>query len=190
MLSEARRLERLVGDLLDLARLGAQDFRVELTMVDLADIARSAAAVWHSRCAAAEVAFGFEWDGVPIAAYSDPTRVRQVIDGLLENALRMTPAGGVIVLAVRREPTSGCLEVRDAGPGLTDDDIAVAFQRSELYRRYQAVRQVGTGLGLTIVHGLTTRLGGTVEAGHAHDGGARFTVRLPLAPGQLLTSIT
>ncbi|MDQ2957162.1 MAG: ATP-binding protein, partial [Actinomycetota bacterium] len=71
------------------------------------------------------------------------------------------------------------VEVRDGGPGLAEEDLAVAFDRSVLYERYRAVRQVGTGLGLAIVHGLVTRLGGTVEAGHAPEGGARFTVRLP-----------
>jgi two-component system sensor histidine kinase BaeS len=105
--------------------------------------------------------------------------VRQVLDGLLENALRVTPAGAVIVLAVRAEQGYAVLEVRDGGPGLRPDDLAVAFDRGELYRRYRGVRQVGTGLGLAIVAGLTTRLGGTVEAGHAVEGGARFTVRLP-----------
>ena len=69
--------------------------------------------------------------------------------------------------------------MRDGGPGLTDDDLSVAFERSVLYERYRGIRQVGTGLGLAIVDGLTRRLGGTVEAGHSAEGGARFTVRLP-----------
>jgi two-component system sensor histidine kinase BaeS len=70
------------------------------------------------------------------------------------------------------------VEVRDGGPGLSADDIAVAFERSALYERYRGVRQVGTGLGLAIVHGLVTRLGGAIEAGTAAEGGARFTIRL------------
>ena len=178
MLGEARRLERLVGDLLDLARLGAQDFRVEFAAVDLAALARAAAQVWSVRCQAVGVVFALE--AAPAAAWTDATRLRQVLDGLMENALRVTPAGRPIVLAVRTEPDGrACAEVRDGGPGLTDDDLSVAFRRSELYERYRGVRQVGTGLGLAIVQGLVTRLGGTVEAGHAAEGGARFTVRLP-----------
>jgi two-component system sensor histidine kinase BaeS len=69
--------------------------------------------------------------------------------------------------------------VRDGGPGLRPDDLPVAFERGELYRRYRGVRQVGTGLGLAIVQRLVQRQGGTVEAGHSPEGGARFTVRLP-----------
>jgi len=181
MLSEAKRLERLVGDLLDLARLGAHDFRLEASHVDLNDVVRAAAAVWSARCAASGVALQVEGWLAPLPVITDVGRIRQSLDGLLENALRVTPAGRPIVLASRAEGAAAVLEVRDGGPGLTDADIAVAFQQGELFRRYRGVREVGTGLGLAIVHGLVTRLGGTIEAGHAAEGGARFTVRLPLA---------
>jgi signal transduction histidine kinase len=184
LLSEAHRLNRLVADLLDLARLGAQDFRVDITDVDVVDLARVAAQVWAGRCAAAGVQFVLEAPSIALWAHTDPSRTRQILDGLLENALRVTPAGAAIVLAVRHEiGTDGrgvvIAEVRDGGPGLSEDDLAVAFERSALFERYRGVRQVGTGLGLAIVHGLAGRLGGTVEAGHAREGGARFTVRLP-----------
>ena len=181
ILDESRRLERLVGDLLDLARLGAQDFRVEIAPVELLDLARGAATVWGPRCEAAGVEFRLE--GAPIWAATDAARVRQILDGLLANALRVTPAGRPIVLSVHPEAHgaggTAVAEVRDGGPGLTDDDLGVAFDRGELYRRYRGIRQVGTGLGLAIVHGLVARLGGSIEAGHAAEGGARFTVRLP-----------
>ncbi|MGH8860843.1 MAG: sensor histidine kinase, partial [Jatrophihabitantaceae bacterium] len=134
--------------------------------------------VWDARCRAAGVEFRLQPE--PARAWTDAARVRQVVDGLLENALRVTPSGAPIVLAVRSEPDGrACLEVRDGGPGLRQEDLAVAFERGVLHERYRGVRQVGTGLGLAIVHGLVTRLGGTVDAGHAAEGGARFTVRLP-----------
>ena len=71
------------------------------------------------------------------------------------------------------------VEVRDGGPGFTDDDLAVAFERGALHQRYQGVRKVGSGLGLALAAGLVRRLGGRIEAGHAPEGGARFTVWLP-----------
>jgi two-component system sensor histidine kinase BaeS len=74
------------------------------------------------------------------------------------------------------------VEVRDSGPGLTDDDLPVAFEPGLLHERYRGVRPVGTGLGLALVHRLATSLGGSAEAGRAAEGGARFTVRLP-CPG-------
>ncbi len=184
MLTEAQRLNRLVADLLDLARLNAQEFRIDPAPVDLAELARAAGQVWSDRCAAAGVRFGVEAAPGPLWLHTDPGRVRQVADGLLENALRVTPAGAPIILAVRGEHAPdgrafGVLEVRDGGPGLAEQDLAVAFERSVLYERYRGVRQVGTGLGLAIVDGLVRRLGGTVAAGHAAEGGARFTVWLP-----------
>ena len=182
MLAEASRLERLVSDLLDLARLGADDFRIELAPVEVGALVRSAADAWRPRCARPGVALRVELATEPLHVRTDATRLRQVLDGLADNALRVTPAGAPIVFAVRRDGTDVVLEVRDGGPGLTEDDLAVAFERSALYDRYRGVRRVGTGVGLALVAGLVARLGGRVEAGHAAEGGARFTVRLPAAP--------
>ncbi|WP_404390786.1 sensor histidine kinase [Humibacillus xanthopallidus] len=185
VLTEARRLERLVGDLLDLARLGADQPRLVAQRADLVALGREVETVWSKRCAAVGVPFTY----VPKVEHAwlttDPVRVRQLVDGLLENALRVTPAGRPIVVEIRPAPASAtgsagfAVEVRDGGPGLTDDDIPVAFEPSVLHDRYRGLRPVGTGLGLAIVGRLTALLGGTVEAGHAPEGGARFTLRLP-----------
>jgi signal transduction histidine kinase len=183
MLTETARLNRMVGDLLDLARMDAAEFRIDLTAVDVSELARAAAQVWGNRCQAADVLFRLEAPSIPMWCRTDPSRVRQLLDGLFENALRVTPPGAPIVLSVGAETDVDTvrLEVRDGGPGLSDEDLPVAFQRSVLYERYRGMRQVGTGLGLAIVDGLTRRLGGTVEAGHSFEGGARFTVRLPVS---------
>jgi len=182
LLGEAKRLERLVGDLLDLARLGAQDFRVEFAPVDLVPFVHAAAPVWQSRCATEGVSFRLEAGDTAIWTHTDATRLRQVLDGLFENALRVTPSGAPIVLAARAQADAAVVEVRDGGPGLRDEDLPVAFEQGVLFDRYRGVRRVGTGLGLAIVHGLVQRLGGSIEAGHAPEGGARFTVRLPPRP--------
>lgn len=183
MLQEAQRLNRMIADLLDLARLDAKEFRIDLTDVELTELAEAVAQVWRSRCRAADVEFRLETPSSPLWCHTDPSRVRQILDGLFDNALRVTPPGAPIILSLRAAVGSQevLFEVRDGGPGLTDEDLPVAFERSVLYERYQGIRQVGTGLGLAIVDGLTRRLGGDVEAGHAAEGGARFTVRLPAA---------
>lgn len=182
MLAEATRLERLVSDLLDLARLGAQDFRVDPAPVDLAALVRDAGEVWAARCSREGVELRVEAPAAPLVGTTDATRLRQILDGLAENALRVTPAGAAVVLAVRSEGDAAVLQVRDGGPGLTADDLTVAFERSALYDRYRGVRRVGTGLGLALVAALAGRLGGTATAGSAPEGGAAFTVRLPLGP--------
>jgi len=179
---EAERLNRLVSDLLDLARLGADDFRLDLVEVDLSALLTESAQVWHARCAAAGVQFSLDGASQPVPVRTDPRRLRQVVDGLAENALRVTPSGAPIVLALRYAPGAAVVEVRDGGPGLSAEDYAHAFERGALHSRYEGVRPVGTGIGLALVHGLVTRMGGRIEAGPAAEGGARFTVSLPRTP--------
>lgn len=179
MLAEANRLQRLVADLLDLARLGAADFHVDPAEVDICTLVRSAAQVWRDRAAATGAELRLELPEQPLPIVTDAVRVRQIIDGLAENALRVTSPGAPLVLAARTAGEGVAVEVRDGGPGLTDDDISVAFERSALYDRYRGIRRVGTGVGLALIGGLADRLGGRAEAGRAEEGGARFTIWLP-----------
>ncbi|PWU53064.1 two-component sensor histidine kinase, partial [Micromonospora globispora] len=192
MLAEAEHLDRLVGDLLALARLEAADFPLEPVPVDLSRLAVEVERTWSDRCAAVGVPFRVEAPDAPVPAYTDPGRIRQVVDGLLENALRVVPPGAPVVLAVRpagaTPAAGGVVEVRDGGPGFTDDDLAVAFERGALHQRYRGVRKVGSGLGLALAAGLVRRLGGDIAAGHAAEGGAAFTVRLPGDPYLTRTS--
>jgi signal transduction histidine kinase len=176
MLAEARHLDRLVGDLLALARLEAADFPLHPVPVDLAALVRDAAESWRPRCEAAGIDLRVELLDGDVPVHTDPGRIRQVVDGLLENAMRVLPAGAPLVVAAR---APGVVEVRDGGPGFTDEDLAIAFERGALRQRYEGVRKVGSGLGLALAAGLVRRLGGTIEAGHAPEGGARFTVTLP-----------
>jgi two-component system OmpR family sensor kinase len=177
--AEAARLDRLVSDLLDLARLGAVDFHISPVEVDLVEIGEDAGAVWLDRALPEGVRMLLELSDEPVVVRTDPIRVRQIIDNLAENALRVSPPDSVMVLAVRREGPWGVVEVRDSGPGLTPDDVIVAFEPGVLHERYRGVRPVGTGLGLALVGKLAQGLGGAAEAGQASEGGARFTVRIP-----------
>ncbi len=110
---------------------------------------------------------------------TDARRVRQIIDGLVENALRVAPESSTVVLRATAEAGHTVLEVQDAGPGLSADDQAVAFDRGSLRDRYRDIRPVGTGLGLSIASRLTARLGGTIRVASATDAGTTFTVTLP-----------
>ena len=183
MLAESRRLARLAGDLLDLARAGMADFAVEVSDVDLTELVRSAAQVWSVRCAKEGVTLQVDVPEGALLVRSDAGRLRQILDGLAENALRATPPGSQIVLVARpARGTNAQLEVRDGGPGLTDDDLRIAFDPFALHERYRTERKVGAGLGLALIAQLAARLGGTVSAGHAPEHGACFTVTLPLQP--------
>jgi signal transduction histidine kinase len=179
MLAEADRLDRLISDLLVLARLEAADLPVDIVPVDLADLVGSAAEAWSPRCTPDGPLLLTELPAEPVPVATDPGRIRQVVDGLCENALRVVPPGAPLVLAVRAGPHGGVLEIRDGGPGFSDEDLAVAFQRGALQQRYRGIRRTGSGLGLALAARLVGRLGGSIAAGHAPEGGAMFTVTLP-----------
>ncbi|WP_250006748.1 HAMP domain-containing sensor histidine kinase [Actinoplanes sp. M2I2] len=176
ILREAERLDRLISDLLTLSRLEADELPVTIAPVDLNELVTAAAQAWQPRYGSR---LSVDRPATPVVVDTDADRIRQVIDGLCENALRVSPAGAPLVLAVRAGERGGVVEVRDGGPGFTDEDLGVAFQRGALRQRYRHERATGSGLGLALAARLVTRLGGTIEAGHAPEGGARFTVTLP-----------
>jgi signal transduction histidine kinase len=178
---ETRRLDHLVSDLLDLARMGADEFRLDVHETDLVPLVAATADVWVTRCRAAGIAFSLEAAAPavgPVLAAVDAQRLRQVLDGLLDNAVRVTPAGRPVVLSLQPSGGGATLEVRDGGPGFAPDDFAVAFERGVLHSRYSGRRPGGSGIGLALIHGLVTRMAGTVEVGPAPEGGARFVIRL------------
>ncbi|MDG4766667.1 HAMP domain-containing sensor histidine kinase [Solwaraspora sp. WMMD406] len=187
MLGEARRLDRLVGDLLALARLEASDFTLEVADFDLGTVLTDAVDAWSPRFAGDGVTLTVTPPDAPVVVRTDPGRLRQVIDILLDNALRVVPAGGTVRLGVppgsaHADPRAVAVQVHDDGPGFTDGDLAVIFERGALHRRYRGERSVGTGIGLALAAGLVHRLGGRITAGHATGGGAVFTLLLPRRP--------
>ncbi|HEY1316894.1 MAG TPA: HAMP domain-containing sensor histidine kinase [Gaiella sp.] len=175
---EARRLERLVGDLLDLARLRRRAFSVRAEPVDLEETALAA----FERHEQAARSFGVELQVLaePDAlATGDPDRLLQALSNLVENALRSTPRGGTVRIVAR----PGRLEVVDDGPGLAEADLGRAFERFYLYDRYEGERRVGTGLGLAIVDELVEAMGGSTEVRSERGAGATFSIELAV-PGE------
>jgi two-component system OmpR family sensor kinase len=179
LVAEAERLERYVADLLALSRLEADDFALDLGEVDLAELVESAVATWRDRAGRAGVVVAAQTR--PVAVVTDATRLRQVLDVLLDNAVRVCAQGDRVVVSVGRSDDGVRLEVRDSGPGLTADEAALAFQPGALHALHRE-RAGGAGLGLAIADRLVTRLGGRIEVGAAPEGGAAFAVVLPERP--------
>jgi signal transduction histidine kinase len=180
---EARRLERLVHDLLDLARMNRTDFSVRNTEIDLAEVAEDAVRRYQQQAESFGVALQAVAEA-PAPAIGDADRVLQVVSNLVENALRLTPPEG----EVRVVTAPGVLRVEDTGPGIAQADAEHAFERFYLHERYGRERPVGTGLGLAIVKELTLAMGGSVDV-ESHPGTATvFTVRLgvPVAARETL----
>jgi two-component system, OmpR family, sensor kinase len=172
---ESARLERLVHDLLDLARMNKSEFTVRREPVDLTQTAYDVVRRYELTARTFGVALEVVPDGTA-PALADGDRVVQVVSNLVENALRLTPSGG----AVRVTTGPGRITVEDTGPGIRADDLPQAFERFYLHSRYGRERPVGTGLGLAIVKQLAEGMGGSVEAESEPDVVTRFTVRLPV----------
>jgi signal transduction histidine kinase len=180
---EARRLERLVLDLLDLARMHRTDFSVHNSEIDLAEVAEDAVRRYQQQADGFGVRLQTAGEA-PAPAIGDADRVLQVVSNLVENALRLTPPGG----EVRVVTAPGVVRVEDTGPGLAEADREHAFERFYLHERYGRERPVGTGLGLAIVKELTLAMGGSVDVESRPGTLTVFTVRLrvPVAVPQTL----
>ena len=179
--SEARRLERLVADLLELARLDAREFSLTLGPVDAAEVARHAARALEPAARDAGLGVVIAGEPGPVMAVADAERLAQVMAHLLENALKY--AAGTVEVAARPVPgTGGAVEigVADDGPGIDPEDLPRVFERLYTSRR-QPGRKVGTGLGLAIVRELVSAMGGQVSVAGTVSGGTRFVVTLRAA---------
>jgi signal transduction histidine kinase len=173
--SEARRLERLVADLLDLARLDAHQFSLTPRPIDARRVVGETVAGFLP--SAREWGVRLELDGsAPVPVDADPERLAQIVANLVENALKyahMTVRVGV-------ERANGSVEVRvdDDGPGVPPAERERVFER--LYTaRGTPSRKVGTGIGLAIVHELAGAMGGRATCEPLPGGGTRFVVGIP-----------
>ncbi|MEA2424280.1 MAG: two-component system, OmpR family, sensor kinase, partial [Thermoleophilaceae bacterium] len=174
---EAKRMGVLVEDLLVLARL--DELREPIREpVDMSELA--ADAVEDARVTAPERPITFEAEGAALVS-GDPHQLRQVLGNLLRNALVHTPASSAIEVAIAHEGDDVRVEVRDHGPGLPVGDPKLLFERFWRAGVGRTRGKGGAGLGLAIVAEIVDTHGGSVEAGDADDGGARFVVRLPRA---------
>jgi signal transduction histidine kinase/CheY-like chemotaxis protein len=169
----------ILNDILDISKVEAGKLELEEIDFDLGEIARGSHATFASL--ADEKGLAFTLDVAPaVGVYrGDPTRVRQILDNLTSNALKFTDAGGIQVTI---GDTGGGLEiaVSDTGVGMSPETLQAIFQKFAQADSSTTRRFGGTGLGLAICRELAELMGGTVEAASRPDGGACFTVRLPL----------
>ncbi|MCU1457478.1 MAG: putative Histidine kinase [Actinomycetia bacterium] len=174
--AEAQRLERLVADLLDLARLDAHQFSLTLRPVDAAEVVSTAVTAFMP--SAAELGISLELDAsIGAPADVDPERLAQIIANLTENALKYA-ATKVLVQVVSRGRDL-LVSVDDDGAGIAPADLPHVFERLYTARDVPG-RKVGTGLGLAIVRELAQAMGGTVRVDALTGAGTRFTVTLPV----------
>ncbi len=175
--AESARLERLVADLLDLAKLQARAFTFAIEPVDVS------AAVHTATQGAAGSMPGISFQPVttgPLTVRADPDRLAQVLANLVENAGKY--ARSAVIVTAREDSGWAVVTVDDDGPGIAPHDLPHVFERLYVARDRPERRENSSGLGLAIVRELVVGMGGDVVAGVATNGGARLSCRLPLVP--------
>jgi two-component system, OmpR family, sensor kinase len=169
---EAMRLERLVGDVLDLAKLNAHRFTVLEEEVDMRELCERAYAAFGEVARQRSIDYRRDFDVRPVIV-TDGDRVLQIISNLLSNAFRWTPRGGRVSLALGAENGAVSVVVSDSGPGISPEE------RERIFRPFWSRDGGGTGLGLAIARELAFALGGRIDLRSEPGLGARFELILP-----------
>jgi signal transduction histidine kinase len=169
---EALRLERLVGDVLDLAKLDAHRFTVLQEEVDMERLSERAYAAFGEEARRREIDYRLDVHAKPVIV-TDGDRVLQIIVNLLSNAFRWTPEGGRIGVELSAENGSVSVAVADTGPGIDEEE------RERIFRPFWSRDGGGTGLGLAIARELAVALGGRLVLDSSPGEGSRFVLVLP-----------
>jgi two-component system, OmpR family, sensor kinase len=173
--AEAERLERLVGDVLDLAKLDAHRFTVLQEEVDMGRLVDNAYGAFSEEARRRGIEYLCEVEAKPVIV-SDGDRVLQIISNLLSNAFRWTPDGGRVGLELSATDGTVYVAVADSGPGVPPS------QRERIFRPFWSRGGGGTGLGLAIASELAGALGGRIELESSAEKGSRFELVLPTRP--------
>jgi two-component system, OmpR family, sensor kinase len=161
-LSETQRMARLVADLLTLSRADANTLALKLRACNLAELAAQAASAFYSKAEAAGVNLCLDSPD-KLSVVADPDKLRQVVDNLLDNAVRHAPRGSQVSLKLSEQSGEAHLSVVDAGPGLTPDEQAQVFERFYRTDPSRTSASGGTGLGLSIAKAIVEAHGGRIE---------------------------
>lgn len=170
------RMIRQVNQLLALARAREGRPGGAPAALDLALLVQESVQFFFDKAARKDIDIGFELDSAPVEG--DAFQLRDLIDNLVDNAIRYTPAGGQVTVGCRRDATESLFTVADSGPG-----IPVA-RRAAVFERYVRLddKTSGSGLGLAIVRDIALAHGARVVLGDAAEGGTLVTVRFPERP--------
>jgi signal transduction histidine kinase len=174
--AEARRLERLVGDVLDLAKLDTRRFTLRSEEVDMARLLERAYTAFSEEARRRGIDYQSEINAHPVIV-ADGDRVLQIISNLLSNAFRWTPDGGQVGLELDQANGLISVAVQDTGPGIPEDE------RDRIFRPFWSRDGGGTGLGLAIARELATAHGGHIDLESEPGRGSRFELVLPVIPG-------
>jgi two-component system OmpR family sensor kinase/two-component system sensor histidine kinase BaeS len=175
VLEETYLLERLVDDLRLLALAENRQLRLDLQPVDLGELARQAVALFEAQALEKSITLQLSLAPSLPAVSADPQRLSQVIGNLLSNALRYTPSGGAVRLAVRPQGDRVEVSLSDSGPGVPPEDLPHIFDRFWRAEKSRARHTGGAGLGLAIARHLIEAHGGRIWAENIPEGGLQVS---------------
>ena len=176
---ESDRVVGMIETLMDISEAETGIMKLKLEPVDLAAIVEEARELYHYSAEDKGIELALEINGA-VRVNADKNRMRQVVSNLLDNAIKYTPQGGNIRLAVASEAGRASVRVYDSGPGIPAPEAAKVWDR--LYRGDASRSQRGLGLGLSLVKAVVTAHGGFVSIESSPSGGALFVFSLPSAP--------
>jgi signal transduction histidine kinase len=174
-------LTRLVDDLRTLALADAGELRLERRPADLAALVSASVERFRPQAGLRSIGLDFQAEPSLPPAWVDPARIEQILNNLLANALRFTPGGGRIDLHLARTGDWLNVTVQDSGPGIPVDALPHIFERFYRASRSRSREEGGAGLGLAIARQLAEAHGGALSAANRVEGGAEFSLTLPLS---------
>jgi two-component system phosphate regulon sensor histidine kinase PhoR len=178
---QAERLHQLILDMLSLARIESGQAALELSDVDVAEVASRSIAAHEALAAAKGVALVDETASSLATVRADDEGLREILDNLIDNAVKYTPPGGRVVVRARPIDRYVAVEVEDTGVGIPAEHLDRVFERFYRVDKARSRELGGTGLGLSIVKHLAQSMGGQVAVESEPGRGSVFSVRLPLA---------
>ncbi|MCA9113456.1 MAG: response regulator [Planctomycetaceae bacterium] len=185
---QCRQLSRLLDDLLDLSRISQGKIRLKIETANLADLVRAGVETVQPQLTSRQHELICSLPEQPVLVEVDPTRITQVLSNILANAVRYTPVGGRIQIALSVEDDCAMVRVRDNGPGIPRELRASIFEPFVQAGANTGSTEEGLGIGLSLVRTLVGLHHGSVTAGAAEPGpGSEFLVQLPLASRQAET---
>ena len=165
--------------MLSLARIESGQEAFEIERVALAEVVESCIAQCAHAANSKQISLETMPCDRPVHVMADPDGVREILNNLLDNAIKYTPSGGRVALRWREEGTLAVIEVEDTGIGIAAQDQARVFERFYRVDKARSRELGGTGLGLSIVKHLAQAFGGSVAVASDVGRGSTFTVRLP-----------
>ncbi len=182
ILSDVARMEHLLAGVREISRIDTLLDEEQSRRLDIKDFMEQVLASFRLRGNHKQVGFKILAPAEAVFVSIALERLTQVLENILDNTVGFSPPGGLVEVSLERIDSEAVITVYDSGPGIREENLEKIFDRFFCYRPEASSKEEHTGLSLAIVKVIVEAYGGTVSASNRQEGGARFEVRLSLAP--------